>query len=170
MLQVKGETQVNFERENRTLFLSCLSFEKKSHPSGWTYVGWLLSSEIAGIGTLAQRRCIVCLLTGGIQTTRNMVPTENSVRINQHPCGTLTQISSMHFPCWQAHRSLKTGSLCLVLSSSAPKCRESVSRKNPVMDQQEFGRVDLGEAAFPLQEGKHRRNWLAPARRRVAFF
>ena len=48
MLQVKGETQVNFERENRTLFLSCLSFEKKSHPSGWTYVGWLLSSEIAG--------------------------------------------------------------------------------------------------------------------------
>src|ERR1700688_3601636 len=27
----------------------------------------------------------------------------------------------MRFPCWQAHRSLKTGSLCLVLSSSAPK-------------------------------------------------
>jgi len=48
MLQVKGETQVNFERENKTLFLSCLSFEKKSHPSGWTYIGWLLSSEIAG--------------------------------------------------------------------------------------------------------------------------
>jgi hypothetical protein len=74
----------------------------------------------------------------------------------------------MHFPCWQAHRSLKTGSLCIVLSSSASKCRESVSRKNAVLDQQEFGRVDQGEAAFPLQEGKHRCNWLAPAKRRVA--
>jgi len=74
----------------------------------------------------------------------------------------------MHFPCWQAHRSLKTGSRCLVQSSSVSKCRESVSRKNPVMDQQEFGRVDQGQAAFPLQEGKHRRNWLAPAKRRVA--
>jgi hypothetical protein len=71
--------------------------------------------------------------------------------------------------CWQAHRSLiKTGSLCLVLSSSASKCRESVSRKNAVLDQQEFGRVDHGEAPFPLQEGKHRCNWLAPAKRRVA--
>jgi hypothetical protein len=29
-------------------------------------------------------------------------------------------------------------------------------------------RVDQGEAAFPLQESKHRCNWLAPAKRRVA--
>jgi hypothetical protein len=43
-----------------------------------------------------------------------------------------------------------------------------VSRKNAVLDPQEFGRVDQGEAAFPLQEGKHRCNWLAPAKRRVA--
>jgi hypothetical protein len=28
-----------------------------------------------------------------------------------------------------------------------------VSRKNPVLDQQEFGRLDQGVAAFPLQEG-----------------
>ena len=74
----------------------------------------------------------------------------------------------MQFSCWQAHRSLKTGSLRLVQSSSASKCRESVSRSNPVLDQQQFGRVDQGEAAFPLQEGKHRCNWLAPAKRRVA--
>jgi hypothetical protein len=45
-----------------------------------------------------------------------------------------------------------TGSLCLVQSSSASKCRESVSRKNPVLDQQEFGRVDQGEAVFPLRK------------------
>jgi hypothetical protein len=32
-----------------------------------------------------------------------------------------------------------------------------VSRKNAVLDQQEFGRVDQGEAVFPLQEGKHPR-------------
>jgi len=35
--------------------------------------------------------------------------------------------------CWQAHRSLKTGCLCLVQSSSASKCREFVSRKNPLL-------------------------------------
>jgi hypothetical protein len=62
----------------------------------------------------------------------------------------------------------KTGSLGLVLSSSAPKCRESVSRKNAILDQHEFGRVDQGEVGLPLQEGKHRCNWLAPAERRVA--
>ena len=28
-----------------------------------------------------------------------------------------------------------------------------MSRKNPVLDQQEFGRLDQGEAAFPLQKG-----------------
>jgi len=31
------------------------------------------------------------------------------------------------FSCWQAQRSLKTGSLCLVQSSSASKCRELLS-------------------------------------------
>jgi hypothetical protein len=62
MLQVKGETQVNFERENKTLFLSCLSFEKKSHPSGWTYVGWLLSSEIAA--SLKRAKPLVSVFSG----------------------------------------------------------------------------------------------------------
>jgi hypothetical protein len=93
--------------------------------------------------------------------------TENSVRINQHRCRTriadLVDALSL-----LASTSLRTGSLCLVLSSSAPKCRESVSRKNAVLDQQEFRRIDQGEAAFPLQEGKHRCNWFAPAKRRVA--
>jgi hypothetical protein len=43
-----------------------------------------------------------------------------------------------------------------------------VSRNNPVLDQQQFGRLDQIEAAFPLQEGKRRCNWLAAAKRRVA--
>ena len=43
-----------------------------------------------------------------------------------------------------------------------------MSRKNPVLDQQKFGRVDQGEAAFPLSEDKRRRNRLSPAKRRVA--
>jgi Family of unknown function (DUF5372) len=47
-------------------------------------------------------------------------------------------------------------------------CRESGSRNNPVLDQQEFGRLDQRAAAFPLQEGKRRCYWLAPAKRRVA--
>jgi hypothetical protein len=58
----------------------------------------------------------------------------------------------MHFPCWQAHRSLKTGSLCLVQSPSASNCRGSVSRKNSVLDQREFGWVDQEEAAFSLRK------------------
>src|SRR5215467_8269539 len=61
----------------------------------------------------------------------NAVPTENSVRINQHlwhPIADLVDALSY----WQARRSLSTGSLCLVQSSSASKCREFLSRKNPV--------------------------------------
>jgi hypothetical protein len=37
-----------------------------------------------------------------------------------------------------------------------------------MLDQQEFGRLDQGEAASPLQEGKRRCNRLAPAKRRLA--
>ena len=44
-----------------------------------------------------------------------------------------SQISWMHFPCWQAHRRLTAGSLCLVQSSSASRCRKFLSRKNPVL-------------------------------------
>jgi hypothetical protein len=62
----------------------------------------------------------------------------------------------------------RIGSVCLAQSKSSSKCRKSVSRKNPVLDQQQFGRLDQGEAAFPPQEGNHRCNWLAPAKRRVA--
>src|ERR1700745_393509 len=66
----------------------------------------------------------------------------------------------------------KRRALSLSAGSDAPGglrlCRESVSRNNPVLDQQEFGRLDQREAAFPLQEGKRRCNWLAPAKRRVA--
>ena len=58
----------------------------------------------------------------------------------------------MHFPCWQAHLSLKTGSLCLVQSSSASKCREFVSRKNPALISKSLFGVDQGEAAFPLRK------------------
>jgi hypothetical protein len=47
-------------------------------------------------------------------------------------------------------------------------CRDFVSLKNVVLDQQKAARLDQGKAAFPLQEGKRRCNWLAPARRRVA--
>ena len=63
--------------------------------------------------------------------------------LNQHPWGTLiADLVDAHWVfCWQALRSLKTGSLCLAQSSGASKCREFVSRKNPVLDQQKFGRV-----------------------------
>ena len=61
------------------------------------------------------------------------MPTENSVRINPHPCGTLIADLVDALSLLAAHRSLKTGSLCLVQSSSASKCREFVSRKNPVL-------------------------------------
>ena len=96
------------------------------------------------------------------------MPTENSVPINQHPCGTLSQISWMHFPCWQAHLSLKAGSLCLVQASSASRLQGVLVANEPGFDQQKFGRVDQGEAAFPFQESKRRCNWLAPAKQRSA--
>jgi hypothetical protein len=39
--------------------------------------------------------------------------------------------------------------------------------KNPVLDPQEFARLDQGKATVLFQEGKRRWNWLAPAKRRV---
>jgi hypothetical protein len=39
---------------------------------------------------------------------------------------------------------------CLVQSSSASKCWEFVSRKNPALISKNFVRLDQGEAAFPL--------------------
>jgi hypothetical protein len=70
-------------------------------------------------------------------------------------------------PCRQLHWTWRIGSLCVAQSTRTSKCRESASRKNPVLDQQMFGRVDQQEAAFPLKEGKRRCNWLAPAKRRI---
>jgi hypothetical protein len=100
------------------------------------------------------------------------VITENSVRISAGILvARLSQISSMHigFLVDKPSESNKDGqSLLLAQSSRASKCREFVSRKNPVLDQQKFGRVDQGEATFPLKEAKRRRNRLAPAKRRVA--
>ena len=59
----------------------------------------------------------------------------------------------MHFPCWQAHRSLNAGSLCLVQSSSAPSQVQGILvAKETGFDQQKFGRVDQGKAAFPLRK------------------
>ena len=78
------------------------------------------------------------------------MPTDNSVRINPHSFGTLIADLVDALSYWLAHRSLKTGSLCLVKSSSASKCWEFVSRKNPVLINKNFVRVDQGEAAFPL--------------------
>jgi hypothetical protein len=76
--------------------------------------------------------------------------------LNEHPCGTpIADLVDVYwFRCWQARRSLKTGSPCLAQSSSASKCREFVPRKNSVLDQPKFGRVDPGdgEAAFPLRK------------------
>jgi hypothetical protein len=45
--------------------------------------------------------------------------------INQHPCGRLIAdlVDAQQFPCWQAPRSLRTGSLCVVQSSLAPAKR-----------------------------------------------
>jgi len=59
------------------------------------------------------------------------VPAENSVRINQYPCGALIADlvdALMHFPCWQAHRSLKetNHSFALAVGSTriVPQLRE----------------------------------------------
>jgi hypothetical protein len=108
--------------------------------------------------------------TGHVARDLDLVPvhTENSVRINQHPCGTL--IADL------------VDALSLLASTSESKDLQPLPR--PVVDciqvqgvrvakESGYGstrvcRVDQGEAAFPLQEGKHRCNWLAPAMRRVA--
>jgi hypothetical protein len=64
------------------------------------------------------------------------VPTENSVPINQHPCGTLIAdfvdalsllASTSESKCWQ---SLPRP---VVECKSASRCREFLSRKNPVL-------------------------------------
>ena len=74
----------------------------------------------------------------------------------------------MHFPCWPAHLSLKTGSLCLVQSSSASKCWEFVSRKESGFDQQKVCSARSRRSGISTQGGKRRGNRLAPAKRRVA--
>jgi hypothetical protein len=80
------------------------------------------------------------------------VPTENSVRINQHACGTL--IADL------------LDALSLLASISESKGRQSLPRpvveciqvqgvrfaKESDFDQQKFGRVDQGKAAFPLRK------------------
>jgi hypothetical protein len=78
-------------------------------------------------------------------------PTENSVPINQHPCGTL--IADL------------VDALSLLAGTSESKCWQSLPRpfvecievqgvlvaKESGFDPQKFGRVDQGEAAFPFQ-------------------
>ena len=80
------------------------------------------------------------------------VHTDNSVRINQHTCGTL--IADL------------VDALSLLASTSQSKdwkslprpvvecikCWEFVSRKNPVLISKNFVRLDQGEAAFPLRK------------------
>jgi hypothetical protein len=80
------------------------------------------------------------------------VHTDNSVRINQHTCGTL--IADL------------VGALSLLTSTSQSKDWKSLPRpvvecikvlgvcvaKESGFDQQKFGRVDQGEAAFPLRK------------------
>jgi len=80
------------------------------------------------------------------------VPPENSVRINPHPCGTL--IADL------------VDALSLLASTAESKDWQSLPRpvveciqvqgvrvvKETGFDQQKFGRVDQGEAAFPLRK------------------
>jgi hypothetical protein len=80
------------------------------------------------------------------------VHTDNSVRINQHTCGTL--IADL------------VDALSLLASTSQSKdwkslprpvvecikCWEFVSRKNPVLISKKFVRLDQGEGAFPLRK------------------
>jgi hypothetical protein len=80
------------------------------------------------------------------------VNTDNSVRINQHTCGTL--IADL------------VDALSLLTSTSQSKDWKSLPRpvvecikvlgvcvaKESGFDQQKFGRVDQGEAAFPLRK------------------
>ncbi len=79
--------------------------------------------------------------------------------LTQHPCGTLIAdlVHAHWFRCWQAHRSLRAGSLCVAQSSSASEDREFVSRKNRVLDQQKCGQ---GKQTWT--------NRLVPAKRRVS--
>jgi hypothetical protein len=79
-------------------------------------------------------------------------PTENSVPINQHPCRTL--IADL------------VDALSLLASTPESKGWQSLPRpgvecvqvqgvrvaKEPGFDQQRFGRVDQGEASFPLSK------------------
>ena len=81
-----------------------------------------------------------------------VVPTENSVRINPHHCGTL--IADL------------VDALSLLASAAESKDWQSLPRpvveciqvqgvrvvKESGFDQQRFGRVDQGEAAFPLRK------------------
>jgi hypothetical protein len=61
-----------------------------------------------------------------------------------------------------------------MLAVSAPSSRRVhlvqgvLVAKESGFDQQKFGGVDQGEAAFPFQEGKRRCNRLAPAKQRSA--
>jgi hypothetical protein len=79
--------------------------------------------------------------------------------VNQHSLCHANRRSrrSNRFRCWQAYRSLRTGSVCLAQSTSASKCSEFVSRKNRVLDQQRCGQ---GKQTWT--------NPVAPAKRRVS--
>jgi len=72
----------------------------------------------------------------------------------------------MHFPCWPAHLSLKTGSLCLFQSSSASKGVRVA--KESGFDQQKVCSARSRRSGISTQEGKRRGNRLAPTKRRVA--
>jgi hypothetical protein len=50
-----------------------------------------------------------------------LVPTENSVPINPHPCGTLIADRGCAILVGRTNPSLKAGSFCLVQASSASK-------------------------------------------------
>ena len=91
------------------------------------YGGKLVAGHDLEFTDAKRRTDIARNMTGGYREFRPY--------LNQHRCGTLIAdlVDAHWFPCWQAHRSLKTGSLCLVQSSSAFKCRQFVSRKNPVL-------------------------------------
>jgi hypothetical protein len=79
-------------------------------------------------------------------------PTENSVPINQHPCGTLIADLVDALSLLASTSEFKgAGSLRLVQASSASRCREFLSRKNPVLISKSLV-ADQGEASFPLSK------------------
>jgi len=105
-----------------------------------------LIGELSRIGSLRViSRTSVMQYKGG-------VPTENSVRINPHPCGAL--VADL------------VDALSLLASTAESKDWQSLPRrvveciqvqgvrvaKESGVDQQKFGRVDQGEAAFPLRK------------------